>query len=42
MNNEDIVALNEKLVKEQDELVKSLPEWDLLPPFDEVKKVVRK
>lgn len=39
MNNEEqILPVKEEL---NDEVLDNLPDWDLLPPFDEVKKVER-
>jgi|LSQX01.3.fsa_nt_gb hypothetical protein len=42
MNNPEIIKIPTTEEKKVDTLVKSLPNWDLTPPFIMTKKVVRK
>lgn len=42
MNEEEIVAIEEEVEKKQDaaleEFITALPEWDLLPPYNVIRK----
>ncbi len=43
MNNEEITPIEEvKEEKNTEILVEKLPDWDLLPPFDVIRRVNRK